>query len=67
MNEQRRAEMFERMLKSYWANEWYIQHNPIDYQAIWDNEYIRIAMSRLIPQSHYDQINEMVYGIKRKL
>lgn len=67
MNEHKRAEIFEYLLKLYWANEWYISRNPIDYEAMGDNEHLYFAMSRIIPQSHYDQINEMVYGIKRKL
>jgi len=51
----------------YRTNLWFFERNPLDFEAMLENEYIYHAMIRLIPQSHYDEINEIVYGIKRKL
>jgi len=60
-------QLFESLLMRYRTNQWYIDHNPLDYQSMHDNQYLYIAMEKLIPQSHYDEINEVVYGIRRKL
>jgi len=51
----------------YRKNEWFIENNPLDFDSLGENELIYVAMQKLIPQSHYDEINEVVYGIRRKL
>lgn len=53
------------LLNLYWDNEYFIHFNPLDYDAMADNELIYSKMMNFIPESHYDEINLIVYGIKR--
>jgi hypothetical protein len=57
--------LFQCWLNLYWENEYFIHFNPLDYDAMAENEVIYRKLTRLIPQSHYDEINLIVYGIRR--
>jgi hypothetical protein len=56
---------FESLLRLYDVIEWQIRRNPIDFTLYWERDIIYGKMLSCIPQSHYDEINLIVYGIRR--
>jgi hypothetical protein len=58
-------QILDSMLNQYWFNEITIKMNPMAYDIMWDNEVLYGAMLKMVPQSHYDEINLIVYGIRR--
>jgi hypothetical protein len=63
-------ERLDQYLRLYWTSEHQFKTWPEhdDERVLIFAEMVTIygAMENLIPQSHYDHINEVVYGITRK-
>jgi hypothetical protein len=58
-------EKFDTWLRMYQFNERVLARNLHDWKLVEENEILYRYMYDNIPESHYDNINEMVYGIKR--
>lgn len=56
---------FEALLRLYDVIDYQINMNPLDYELWWERDIIYGKMLYCIPQSHYDEINFIVYGITR--
>lgn len=52
-------------LRIFRNNEWIIDRNPRAYELMYENQILFERMLTLIPDSHYDEINLIVYGIRR--
>jgi len=58
-------ERLESWIWMYQNNENILLRNPYAFEIMWENEIIFRKMMDCIPQSHYDEINLLVYGISR--
>lgn len=52
-------------LRMYRSTSYWCDQNPFDYLIAWERDLIFEKMMTVIPQSHYDEINFVVYGITR--
>lgn len=58
-------ERLDLLLRMYHNNEYLIRRNPSCWEWVYENEVLFEKMMECIPQSHYDEINLIVYGIRR--
>lgn len=56
----------ESLLAMYRKNEFLLKRNPMCFEWQYENDILFRMMERHIPQSHYDEINLVVYGIERR-
>lgn len=58
-------ERLDLLLRMYRNNEYLIRRSPSCWEWVYENEVLFEKMMECIPQSHYDEINLIVYGIRR--
>lgn len=58
-------ERLECLLRLYRSDEYFIRMNPLDYEIMYEQQVIYQKMEECIPQEHCDEINYLVYGIRR--
>lgn len=56
---------FDLYLRLYLSALRFYEANPFDHTWAWECELWYDRMLKAIPQSHYDEINFIVYGITR--
>jgi hypothetical protein len=58
-------ERLDALLALYDTNEWLLRKCPNDYEIMFENVVLFEKMTQCIPQEHCDEINLLVYGIRR--
>jgi len=58
-------ERLECLLRLYDNNQYFLRMNPNDYEIAYDQQVIYCKLEECIPQEHCDEINLLVYGIRR--
>lgn len=58
-------ERLDCLLRIYRVNESLLIRNPIAWDIMYEQQIIYDKMMECIPQEHCDEINLIVYGIRR--